>query len=277
MRSHLKNIFATKEISEPQKSIKALNMAINLHKQEDKIFQATTKERINILDRELIDYQLLVELLERFWPQEKIEYLLETQHELMLSYRFMLIGHYNSAGKHLRSFLEHNIDYLYQGSSYKQTTRVKQIVEQSIYKQDELLRLDSDQVYIFYSYLSNTYTHHSDPFEKLDLDREKLREVRGLIVAVILLSSRLIFGIHGETIEHHYKDTILHPIRLEKQTYWPYIQTLLGTSRFYNTMMEWWLYKKLKGRKWRKIDMRLRGDEEYYEAAKEYYEQTFHW
>ena len=115
--------------------------------------------------------------------------------------------------------MEHIIDYLYEGKSNRQNTKIEEIIKQSVYKQDKLLKLDTQQVYIFYAYLSNIYTHHSDPFEELTVDIKKLREVRELIVAIILISSRLIFGIHGKLIEDHYRESLLHPVQYEKSVY----------------------------------------------------------
>lgn len=270
MREKIKNIIYS-PISSQQHEIKALDMAINLHKQEDKIFWKTINMKANILDRELYDFQMLVELLQRFWPKERVDILLEAQHELMLAYRFMLIGHYNSSGKHLRSCIEHIINYLVEDPEKTWKEKIEILIEHSLYKEEELLKLDAQQVYIIYSYLSNKYTHHSDPFEVLKLDINKLREVRDLIIVITLLSARLIFGIHGKLIESHYKDEVLHPIKYEKSAYWSYILSLLSDVRFYNTMMEWWLWEKIEDKRGNKIDMTLWIDKEYHESRKAFF------
>lgn len=273
MREKLKNIIIN-PISSAQQEVKILDMAIKLHKREDKIFRKTIKmkskygEQINILDWELYEFQMLIEMIDRFEISTKIEVLKEAQHELMLAYRFMLIGHYNSAGKHLRSFMEHIVDFLADNPSDSRSKKIKKIVNISKYKEDELLKLDPKQVYIIYGYLSNTYTHHSDPFKELTLDTTKLGEIRDSIILVILLSSRLIFWIYGAEIEKHFYDTILHPVAYEKPIYKFYILSLLSDVYFYNILMEWGLWKKIKGKKGNQIDITLRVDKEYHENTK---------
>lgn len=256
------------------KEIKILDKVAKLHEKENQIFRKTIKikekfgEKANILDWEFYDFQMLVELLERFWPKEKIILLWEIQHELMLSYRFMLIGYYNSAGKHLRSFMEHSINYLHDKPSDTRKVKIEKVIQQSTYKQEELLKLDAQQVYMVYGYLSNNYTHYSDPFDDLDLDVWKLSEIKDLIIVMVLISARLIFWVHGKLIEDHYHTTVKNPVEYEKSVYWPYIQTLLSDVRFYNTMMGWWLWKKIEDKKWNLIDMTLRVDQEYHETRK---------
>lgn len=274
MRSTIKRYFKTNTLK-GQEQVQVLNLALNLHKQEDKIFWETIEmkwlygAKINILDRELYDFQMLVELLQRFWSKEKIDSLLEAQHELMLSFRFMLIWHYNSSGKHLRSYMEHIIDYLSTDNEKSWNQKIKNIVKESTYKQEELIMIEPKQIYIIYSYLSNKYTHHSDPFNNLALNRDKLNEIRDSITMIILLSARLIFGVHGKIIEDHYFDIVLNPVQYEKNTYRSYIKAIIWDVWFYNTLMEWWLRKKIQDKDWNTIDMTLRIDEEYHESRKD--------
>ena len=209
-----------------QNHIKSFKKISQIRKQEDYIFKKSLKNRSNILDWEIYDFEMLVELLTRFWDIDT-RFLQNASYELMLSYNFLLKWHYNSSWKHLRVFWEQCIDFLFVWDKHWMPSKIKSIIEDVASEKT----LYSRQIYIFYAYLSNKYTHFSSPFEQLSFDKNQLKILKNLIAVSIIILSQIIFLKYENIIESNWWEKIINSHPNEKDYYKTYISSLVYTYK----------------------------------------------
>lgn len=235
-----------------EKFISIYRQVQELHKKEWVIFKESFKtlERwqdeifgeLNWLDWTFYNFQIFVEMLDRFHKELKIsnenrELILQSFDDLNLSFKMLCSGYYTSAGTHLRSFYEKNINWLHNHLTWRDErncrTKVDEIFKHgqiSYTKEPNLLKypIHEDVVYKIYWFLSRHYVHKG--INNLDIKFVRNDFVEGVVLTDICVHiiARFIHVAIGDDIDKKpIKERVLHQVD-DYPYYFSYVQRLLG-------------------------------------------------
>lgn len=209
--------------------------------QESVKFSKTRKTKYetyqNCLEYPFYNFQLLVELLDRFhremWiSDENLNYILYAFEDLKLAYRFLYLWYYTTSWFHLRWFFEKNIYWIYYHlveSNKMEALEYENdiwLIAKECLKIGELscknTDLDDDtyneyyfptwEIKKLYKYYSMNYVHNTRPNTDLQFSAEEFKKLYFLIEITLIYVPRFFKVTIWKLMEECWKNKILKPV-----------------------------------------------------------------
>lgn len=212
---------------------------------------------------EFYNFQLLIELLQRFQKEIKISdrsitYLFSANEDIKLCYRFLYLWYYNTSWMHLRWFFEKMIHFIlfYFDDLWKIDVKIPFKLEDKIniclkiwelsHKNEDNKGKDVYNKYYFpvweimklYQFYSIDYVHNWKPNSNLCFDEKEFKKIYFLINITLIYLPRFLKVTIWEQIETYWKHKILHPVE-EYKYYWNYIQFLFWENKLLTNQYSW--------------------------------------
>lgn len=235
------------------------------NKKETWAFHSTLQyaKRKNILEEleySFYNYQLLIELFERFHDKmgmsdKNWKMILSSYTDLKIAYRFLFMGYYSTAGMHLRWFFEKAILGIYNHFLDSQIIQEQKSLQEQIKvclkhgdltcknpnKKNKDVYKDVYNEYYFplgeimklYKHYSAHYVHNGNGNTDLDFIELEFKKIYFLISISLIYIPRFFRITIWEKIEAFWTEKILNPVE-EYLYYRNYLQFLFGENKIFS-------------------------------------------